>query len=551
MWFEWYGRGKTVACGYAAALLCALAATPAQAAAPLFSAPVPIASSAAGETRAVLGPEGDVTVAWAGKRVGVSWPIGVYAAHRAATGGEFSSPQLIADEYAFDIGFSRNEAGVHAAGWDDTGSPRVAVSGTDGQFAPAEAVPVPPRSPAADESIIESGTRHFTQYGVAVAANGAVLATYVDVDYRAANSRAVTVLRHPDGSWDEPQVMAEQSDKIRCAADGVGGLHVVWQEPPAHEGAPGTISAADAGTDGRFGPGQVVSSASPDRSPTLPWETRWGLSANREGALLAVWWTQPNYEQAEAAVRPAGGEWSAVRTFGSSMWPAGALNEKGDAVVTWTNAGNLFASLRPANGEWGPESKITAPQRATMTVPVTLDSAGHSVMASALEGGGHYVGAWLAHRGSGFGAPVDVSPRGSFVGHPALVGDPAGNGVVTWTQDETVWVSDYTTPPPEVKPPPPPPPGIDFPPVVTSFRVGRRAFSFRVTEPTPVTVTVRGRRGKRARQSHVAKAGSNRVAFSRRVKAMLRRDGNYRATIATREGLSLTRRVTVRRRGAR
>jgi hypothetical protein len=72
-----------------------------------------------------------------------------------------------------------------------------------------------------------------------------------------------------------------------------------------------------------------------------------------------------------------------------------------------------------------------------------------------------------------------------------------------------------------------------------------------MTEPAQVTVTVRGRRGKRVRQAYVASAGSNRVAFNRRVKAMLGRNGKYRATIKTREGLSLTRRVTVRGRRAR
>jgi hypothetical protein len=517
-------------------LVCALPAA-AYAAAPVFSAPVAVgASSIDPQTTGggfppsvVLGPDGLATVAWLG---GSDTHRAVLVSERLPGGGAFSRPLALSDDSRGFV-LARDDAGVRAIAWADgsvpDGSPKLSIAPPRVGFGSPEDVPIAPRSPATQSNLSEP-TRYISVSSLAVAPDGAVLVAYVDQDSRADNQRAVVVLRRPDGRWTEPQVLEEhlQTHGPVVAADGVGGLHALWPAPP-HDGSTQRMRllyTADAGPDGHFGAERVLSE--PDRDADNG-SAEPKLLANRRGDLLVVWEAEVYGPVIEATSRTFGGDWSPPEViyegtpFGRR--PTGALDDRGDALVSWTN-GNAYARSRPAGADWGPVSTAFARQGTIDQIPTALDTQGTGLLVSAVArsvGTVDTIAAFVLPRGRTLGHAITVSGGEEPVSRPQIATDAFGNGLAVWLrgpvgQPSTVFAAGYSAGPPDV----------------TSFQARKSAFGLRVNEPARVTITVRGSHGRASEWSRV-QPGDNTLSFRGTVRSLLRHHGRYRATVRARD----------------
>ena len=524
----------------AAGLALAGTTTPAQAAAPVFTAPVAVGSSSAGAEgfsgsspfAAILGADGSATIAWP------AVDRGVQIAERPPGGGPFAEPHKISDDAApGGIEVVSNEAGLRAMAWTDytdligtdkgTAPLEIAVALPGQPFGAQEEVPLPPPAPVTDPG--RNYSRTIGPSHLAVTADGAVLVSYLDNESQSQRSRPVTVLRLPDGSWTEPQVLDEYAYRPPSVAADATGLHAIWATPPhgASDQRIRVLYTADAGLDGHFGEAYLLSE--PDRDADNGGRGPQFVT-NRRGDMLVAWGQEWFNYQVEAAFRPAGGAWQAPRVISegvpNSMRPTAALDERGDAVVAWTNGVSAYARFRPAGGDWGPASDSFARQGTIDTMPVALDPEGNGLIVSAVArsaGTVDSVAAFELPRGEKLGPALTVATGDEPVSPPAVATDSFGNGLVVWLsgryqQPSTVHAASYS----------------GRPPAVTAFRVKRSAFTLRVNEPARVTVVVRGRRRHTSESARVRR-GATTLPFGPKVRALLMHHGRYRATIRARD----------------
>jgi hypothetical protein len=528
----------------------------AHAAAPVFSAPVAIAGGAwpsdSAPPAALLAPDGRATVAWGGKGHEFTDPPtggeGVFVSELPPGGGAFSPPVKVSDENAGGVQLASNDVGMRALGWMTTAAPEQALTvmlapaGTG--FGPAEHVPIPPRAPATQPGVIED-SRSVAVSSLAVAPDGTLAVTYIDIDRRADNLRGVVVMRRPDGHWTEPQTLDDQlrpPETPVVAADGLGGLHVMWTGAP-NDGSSRhvVLYVADAGSDGRFGPARELSEPDQDvDSATAP-----KLIANRRGDVLAAWEGRAPADyvhppgtggRIEASVRSAGGDWSAPKVFSSdaSSWAeraTAALDDRGDALVVWTSGILALGSVRPAGGDWGPVNFAFAGQNAVDEMPAALDAGGTGLVTAAVAGPGgatNKIVAYVVPPGGKFEPPVTVSSDNDRVSRPNVATDSFGNGLVVWLrgparttpsgEPSTVFAAGYSA----------------QPPAVAAFRASKTAFTLRSSEPARVTLTVSGRHRHVTQRSRVHR-GANSVAFGKNVRGLLGHHGRFRATVQARD----------------
>jgi hypothetical protein len=511
-----------------AVLLMAAFPAAASAAPPLFTPPVAVAGGApvlaTGGPRSggggnpdavdvVLGRNGEATVAWLGPFDGDSQPV--FVAERPAGGGAFGPKTELGADASYQVALARNDTGVRAVAW----SGKLAIAPAGGGFGVPETIPVPPRAPPTRTDIED--VRWFAASSVAVAADGAAVVAYTDRDVRADNMRAVTVVRRPDGSWTEPQVLDDYAGDPHVVADASGGVHVIWATAPRTTTDGFRLYVADAGPDGHFGAPRLVSN--PD------WRSEGSLVANRRGDLLVSWKADAAGPVIGATFRPAGGEWQQPEVLYGGIpygqWATGALDDRGDAAVTWTN-GDAFARSHPAGQPWGPTSTTFMRQGGLSPYQLALDARGTGLVLSAAcrsEGTEDTIAATVLPRGGSLEPVVSVSPGVDPVSQPAVATDVLGNGLVVWlrgprNEQSTVFAAGYSATPPDV----------------SGFAAKRSAFRFKVSEPARVTITVKGGHRRAVQRARVRRGGST-LAFARGVRSLLKHHGRYRATLLARD----------------
>ena len=485
---------------------------------PVFGSPATLGPS--GQHPGVaLGPEGDAVVVWIGQD-------GVYAARRPAGGGTFSDPALVAAEPASSVAVARNARGDTAVVWTRTASmgdsaPRVAMAPAGGAFGPPEDVPVPARE---REPGVNAPAASYGPPSVAVAGDGTAAVGYLEQTYDAPASAVVSV-RPPAGPLRPAQVLGAGSGyDVKLAADGGSGLYALWTggQPGADRSGPnGAWFAQRSGDD--FGSPRMLSGAAistPDAT----------LGANARGDLVAAWSAAPvagyGYpDSVETTFRPQGLDWEAPERFVhvAIPRPAAAVNEAGDASVTWASQPDrLMGTFRPAGGEFGEQSQALGPQTSNIySLPLALDSLGTTIATwTAGRGSQQRIVATLRRRGGQFGDLVDVSPLGDLTSDPRIATDRFGNGLVVWTGGPrggtpAVNAAAYSA----------------NPPAVTGLKVTAEAVSFRVDEPARVRVKLARAGGKSAAVKERARAGRNSVTLSAPMQRLLRRGGRFRATV--------------------
>jgi hypothetical protein len=492
----------------------------------------------------VFTPDGAASIAWAGlPRKGENRfaATGVFVAQRAAGATEFDEPQRVTGELTNPaIQLAVGARGDRALAWFRRGTQAdggplpmlVSVAPPGGAFGLPQEVPVPPRVPPKVDPP-SPDNRGYGYPSVAVSGDGTVLLAYRETDDDADLRRIDVAVRHPDGSWAEPQVLGEANAEPAAAADGAGGLHVIWIERWTNPEGDTFVYANDAGPDGSFGPAQRIST--PGRA-AYDGNSQPALHANARGDLLALWNsaslpTTGAPDWIEVAERPAGSTWGPPRTIGRGIRPTGALNNAGDATVAWTTWTqvpgrpnfSIVTSFRPDGGPWGVETGGWKPTAAVDPVPIALGDTGTAVMAVTTNENAGVAGLERV-REHQFGEPVGLTEtRHGGYGTPEVALDRFGNGLVTFGQfaagdTRTIYTVAY---------------GV-APPVVTSFRAAANEFKFRVNEPARVRLTLRhGRRTMRQRAR--ARPGRNRISFTPAIRAFLRHPGRYYATIRARD----------------
>jgi hypothetical protein len=550
---HWYVRVVAVV-GASLVGLTLCAAGNAAASGPYFTPPTqlgaaagPAAGSGIGAlVRVVLGTAGDATVAWQGAGHYQGDPAsgfeGVFVVDRAPGGGAFGPPRRISADNASGLVLARNAGGVRAAAWvngsddpfsTDPAPVRLSIAAPGEMLGAPEDVPLISRAPLVRNDVTDY--RAVGEPSIAVTPEGTVLVTYIDNDLRAGGSRAVAVLRRPDGSWTTPQAFASPADYgEEAVADGAGGLHVMWvgRGPGASADDPPVLYFADVGPGGEVGPAQTLSR--PGKHPIAGYGAP-TLQADRRGDLLAVWIESTfgygsSRQDIRVGYRPLGGDWE-LRTLSEpgaafEEHPTGALDNGGDAVVYWTDPWGVKAAVRPALGDWGVPQTIAA-EEAFDDIPVALDSQGNAlgITTVSINRGAntqHLVALRLPN-GAGFDSPIDLTQPGEPVSRPVVATDNFGNGLVVWAQGSSrqpssVFAASYSA----------------TPPVITAFRTRRGAFVFRISEPARVSVSVSGRR-RRVSETASLPQGVDTLPFNSAVAALLRRPGQHRVTIRARD----------------
>lgn len=299
----------------------------------------PVALSDPGTEEAVqpdvaIDSQGTATAIWIG---GEGWEEGVVETASHPAGGEWSEPVELSDE-------SRAAR-----------SPQVVVDPQD----EATAVWIL-NTGSRDDGVVQSTTRPAggeweTTAADVSGANGLASLPRVAVDaqgdatvvWQQQNIAApsgfrifVQTAHRVDGTWSAPLSISREdwiSTKPEVTVDPQGKATAIWTG-----GQPGTatrylqVRSRDAGGSWD-GPVDLVTK----NGLVEPGETDFGLAADPEGNVTAVWtaWSVPTYV-VRSARRVAGGAWSTPVTVSSpsgySMWPRLAMDPQGHATVVWT-----------------------------------------------------------------------------------------------------------------------------------------------------------------------------------------------------------------------
>ena len=526
------------------------------AAVPAVSDPVVVAQGVGWYSWLTLDPAGEATVAWSGQRMG---DYGFYVPHglfatRGPREGPFGAPQEVWGDDFSEAVLVQNLLGDRALVWTPlyAGDPHVAFAPRREDFGAPEVVP--------------GGFR--SRPDVALTNNGELAVGYLE-GYGDTRD-AVVRIRAKDGTWSPPQVLGSRAEHISLAADGLGRFHAMWSAwPPDQPTENGTVMhASDADADGQFGPDVVIS------APGHTADTGLGdpsLQADAAGDLLAIWtggvapFSTSGSPEATTAFRPAGGDWLPPTVFGG-YWSTAALGPTGDAAIAWSGPHAPSAAFRSIATGWGEPSTAASTPVNYERSAIGVDARGNAIVASRLVGGnptsagtsGSYVGLYLLQAGGTLGDVVAASPIDQGTSVPQLAVDAEGRGLVLWAQgendSETLYVRLFTLPLPEPPAPPPDPApepprvvaGVPKRPSISAFHVRRHAFTFRLNKAAAVSVKAIGGH-QRAHQSARARLGLNRLAFSSRMRAVLRRPGRYRITIHARGGNDAVRHLVTKR----
>jgi hypothetical protein len=175
------------------------------------------------------------------------------------------------------------------------------------------------------------------------------------------------------------------------------------------------------------------------------------LALNGSGDAVVVWSrfgeVGGNDDLVQAAVRSgAGGSWTGAQELfvgGGVHDPGAAIDPAGDAVAVWQVCskvcpGAVWAAVRPAGGSWSAPQRLTAPGEYASTPRVALDRAGDAVAvwtAVGSAGLGSLVRAAVRTAAAGaWSAPETLSAAGpgNAVDEPQAAFDAAGDALAAW-----------------------------------------------------------------------------------------------------------------------
>jgi PKD domain-containing protein len=240
-------------------------------------------------------------------------------------------------------------------------------------------------------------------------------------------------VRPAGGDWSAPEELSvvDENDGFypQVAIDAAGNAIAVWQR---FDLSYNVISAAVRPAGGDWSaPDEFSAIGEHARAPRI--------AMNAAGAAVAGWTLLGGGVQ--AAVRPAGGDWSSpddVSAAGESPGEAEtAIDPNGSAFAIWpTPAGDrqvLRVAMLPAGGDWSEPDDLSARADNFQSYDLDANAAAGVVATWTREDGGiHEVQAAVRPPGGDWSEPDDLSAEGEDSGLPELAFDAAGNAVAIW-----------------------------------------------------------------------------------------------------------------------
>jgi PKD domain-containing protein len=274
---------------------------------------------------------------------------------------------------------------------------------------------------------IAGPTQSITFPEVAVNAAGDAIAIW---PRNTGSEMVIESLERPaGGDWSEPVVLSdpdeEEPSNVHIGLDAAGNAVAVWSA--FDTGFVIRTAARPAGEEWSAPEDLFVNGG---RTPQL--------AMNAAGDAVAVWTGFNGTDEVTwASVRSAGGDWSApedLSVAGESDWlgPQVAIDAAGNAIAVWerllTGDDVIRAAVRTAGGEWSAPDDLSVAGEDTGSPRIAMNAAGSAVAAWSLSGGGG-VRAAVRPAGGDWSAPEEVSAAGV---EPALAVDSGGNAFALW-----------------------------------------------------------------------------------------------------------------------
>ena len=163
---------------------------------------------------------------------------------------------------------------------------------------------------------------------------------------------------------------------------------------------------------------------------------------DRLGNAVAVWHSWVGGDSfVQAAVRPAGGDWTASETLSAAGQPAFGADiavEAGRATVIWVAVDGQLPVVQSRTREigaasWAPIETVSAPTSSAFSPRVAMDDQGGAIAVWRRSRGGYLV-IQAATKPSGgiWSVPEDLTAPGEHSGAPQVEMDASGAAVVAW-----------------------------------------------------------------------------------------------------------------------
>jgi hypothetical protein len=199
------------------------------------------------------------------------------------------------------------------------------------------------------------------------------------------------------------------------------------------------------------------------------------------GNAVAVWQqsTSGRDSVVEAAIRPAGGEWSAAQALSASGEPAFNADVAiagGNITAVWVARESwrpvIRTSGRTMTGDWSEPQTISGPVGPMYTPTIALDDHGGAVAAWLWgDGANRLVQAAVRSTDGTWSSPEQLSGPGRDASQPVVATDGDGNALVGWIRGNGIWTAAQTAARPA---------GGDWGPPRNVSRRGRNAGSVRL-----------------------------------------------------------------------
>lgn len=224
----------------------------------------------------------------------------------------------------------------------------------------------------------------------------------------------------------------------RIASDGAGNVIAAWREV---DGDQSSIRAQFRQKGEAWGDLRQISvPAASTESPEL--------AMDRLGNAVAVWHRSTGRDSVvQAAVRPAGGNWSAPQDLsaaGDVAFNGDVAVEAGRVTAVWTvvreRRSIVESSSRTVAGSWEPAETISGPGENSYAPAVAMDDHGGAVAAwQWSDGGSLVVQAALRTSAGDWSIPEALSGRGRHATRPVVAMDANGNALVGWVRYNGSW----------------------------------------------------------------------------------------------------------------
>lgn len=226
----------------------------------------------------------------------------------------------------------------------------------------------------------------------------------------------------------------------RIASDGSGNVVAIWREL---DGDTSAVGAAVRPAGGAWSSAQRISEpAAATESPKLAMDAL--------GNAVAVWQRSTGRDSVvQAAVRPAGGDWSDPQNLSAPnevAFNADVAIRAGRATALWTVLDDrrtaIETSSRTIAGTWSSSERISGPIGNASTPLIALDDAGAAVAAWRWSDGAYLVVQAAMRSTQGVWSPPEVlSGAGRSASQPLLAMDANGNALVAWLRFNGSWTA--------------------------------------------------------------------------------------------------------------